>query len=190
MRVVILDGFPDGHPAAGDLAWLTEELTRRGHGARRLSLEGLKLGLCRGCFGCWVKTPGECVIDDDGRRVAREYIQSGLAVLATPLSFGGYGSFLKRAVDRLIPLIMPLFKRVRGEVHHVPRYPAYPDILGLGWLPTVDREQERNFTRLVQRNAINFWAGHRDALTLHGDEDPGERRGWLRRVLDQLEVRR
>ncbi|MBD3372324.1 MAG: flavodoxin family protein [Candidatus Coatesbacteria bacterium] len=190
MRVVILDGFPVDHPAAADLDVLVDELESRGRGVHWLRLTELKLGLCRGCFGCWVKTPGECFIDDDARRVAREYIQSGLAVLATPLSFGGYGSLLKRAVDRLIPLIMPLFKRVRGEVHHVPRYPAYPELLGLGWLPVADRSQERNFTRLIERNAINFWAANRNAVTLYAEESPRERRGKLIRVLNQLEVRR
>ena len=27
-------------------------------------LRDLKVADCLGCFGCWVKTPGQCVIDD------------------------------------------------------------------------------------------------------------------------------
>lgn len=58
-----------------------------------------------GCFGCWVQTPGVCVIDDAGRDVARAVIQSDLAVFLIPVTFGGYSSELKKAVDRLICLL-------------------------------------------------------------------------------------
>ncbi len=59
--------------------------------------------------------PGECARDDDGRRVAREVIRSNLAVFLTPVTFGGYSSVLKGAVDRLIPLGSPFFARVGGR---------------------------------------------------------------------------
>jgi multimeric flavodoxin WrbA len=45
-------------------------------------------------------TPGECVIKDAGCDVARDVSHSDLVILLTPMSFGGYSSELKKAVDR------------------------------------------------------------------------------------------
>jgi len=46
---------------------------------------------------------------------------SELVVLLTPITFEGYCSELKKAVDRVIPLILPYFLFVRHEVHHIRR---------------------------------------------------------------------
>ena len=73
-------------------------------------------------FGCWVKTPGQCVQDDPAREVARACARADLVVLFTPVTFGGYSSELKKAIDRSIPNLSPIFIRIRGETHHPCRY--------------------------------------------------------------------
>jgi len=118
--------------------------------------DSMQIAPCLGCFGCWVKTPGECVIDDDARGIARDVVQSDLVVYLTPIVFGGYSATLKSAMDRLIPLIMPYFARVRGEVHHVKRYARYPRVLGIGLLPYPDPDQEELFAALVDRSSLNM----------------------------------
>ncbi|MGZ9135865.1 MAG: flavodoxin family protein [Candidatus Deferrimicrobiaceae bacterium] len=135
---------------------LVEEICSLGHSADLLNLEGIRIAPCTGCFGCWVKTPGACVIDDPGRDVARAALHCDLLVFLTPITFGGYSSELKKAVDRLIPLLSPYFVRIGEEIHHRARYPKYPPILGVGLLPVADPEQERIFRTLVGRNAVNY----------------------------------
>jgi len=123
-----------------------------------LKLSEHKIAPCIGCFGCWVKTPGICVIDDAGRDVAKAIVRSDLVVYLTPVLFGGYSHELKKALDRSIPIISPMFRRVHGEVHHKKRYTRYPRVLALGWVEKLSIEEEALFQSVVQRNAINMHA--------------------------------
>jgi multimeric flavodoxin WrbA len=98
-----------------------------------------------------------CVIDDDGRKVAKKIIQSDLLVFLTPVTFGGYSSELKKAVDRMVcPSLLPFFIRIGGEVHHPSRYEKTPILVVLGVLPSQEPESEELFETLVARNAINM----------------------------------
>jgi multimeric flavodoxin WrbA len=155
MNALVLDGFR-GVEGQSILAVLTNALAQAGYATEVVALRDKTIAPCLGCFGCWIKTPGECVIDDDGRAVARAAVRSDLLVYVTPVTFGGFSSELKKAVDRLIPNISPFFARVRGETHHQKRYPRCPSLIGLGILPQSDREAEAIFKTLVEHNALNF----------------------------------
>jgi len=61
MRITVLNGDPE--PASAFDAYLHEVGTRlsaSGHEVTVLELRDLDLKGCSGCFGCWLKTPGEC----------------------------------------------------------------------------------------------------------------------------------
>lgn len=131
-------------------------LREEGWSVHRTLLREGGVGDCTGCFGCWVRTPGECVLDDAGRQVARQVILGDLVVFLTPVTFGGYSSLLKAAVDRLLPLGSPFFAHIGGETHHRPRYARYPRLLGVGTLSAADPEAEGLFRTLVARNAMNL----------------------------------
>jgi hypothetical protein len=147
-------------------------LGKRGWAAKLFRLRDLDVAPCRGCFGCWVKTPGVCIIDDVGREIAKTVARSELLVFVTPVTFGGYSAELKKAVDRLIPLILPYFTFVGREVHHIRRYRRYASLLGIGILPRSDESQERVFRRLVRRNSINFHAPEAEACFAYEDGSP------------------
>lgn len=156
MRVTILDGSRSDntvlHRAGESL-----HAALGGQEVQWFRLREMAIRRCLGCFGCWIKTPGVCVIDDAGRDVAQQYVQSDLVVFMTPVTFGGYSSELKKAVDRLLPNILPFFRRIDGEIHHVPRYDRYPRIVVIGSLPAPDPKGEALFCQLVDRNRINFY---------------------------------
>ncbi|MDD4903095.1 MAG: flavodoxin family protein [Candidatus Bipolaricaulis sp.] len=155
MNALVLDGSR-GTECRDALAALQQALADAGHLAEVIPLRERTIAPCRGCFGCWIKTPGECVIDDDGRAVARSIARCDVLVYLTPVTFGGVSSELKKALDRMIPNLSPFFARVCGETHHQRRYRKTPRWIGLGVLSQPDCEAERVFKTLVERNALNL----------------------------------
>jgi multimeric flavodoxin WrbA len=160
MRITILNGNPEAADAAfeGYLGELSRTLESRNHRVGTLQLRDMDIRYCIGCFGCWVKTPGECSnAADDMRTVCREYINSGLVIFASPVIMGFTSALLKRAHDRLIPLLTPYIRFFGGESHHVARYDAYP-LIGLLIQPEADTDQEDIdiIADIYRRDAINF----------------------------------
>jgi multimeric flavodoxin WrbA len=159
MKAVILDGSRQGDASSEKiLKILHDALEAGGWAAERLSLARMDIADCLGCFGCWLRTPGECLLKDDGQKVAAAVIGSDLSIFFTPVTFGGYSAELKKGLDRLICLILPLFMKVSGEVHHQPRYEKYPRLMGVGVQRSPDREGGEIFSALLRRNAINLHA--------------------------------
>jgi multimeric flavodoxin WrbA len=155
MNAVVLDGSRD-ETGRSVLATLSDALAGAGFEGEVTRLREMAIAPCLGCFGCWTKTPGECVIDDDGRQVAKAVARCDLLVYVTPVTFGGVSSELKKALDRLIPNISPFFARVHGETHHQKRYPRSPSLAALGPVSRPHREAEAVFKTLIERNAINM----------------------------------
>ncbi len=173
MKAFILDGSSKDDVMAQTIrAAVIDEVKRHGGDVDVLSLRDTEIAGCRGCFGCWVRIPGTCVIPDAGRDVARRIINSDLLVLITKVTFGGYSSILKKALDRMIPVLLPFFEKIGGEVHHKKRYPRNPVYVGIGLLPREDHESERIFKKLIERNAVNFHSPAHAALVVSGSTGP------------------
>ena len=183
MRALILDGGDAGDARTACAAEaLAAELTATGYEVERELLRERDIRACRGCFNCWIRTPGECVIRDDAADILRRYIGSDVVAYVTPVTFGGYAATLKMMVDRVIPLIDPRFTRVRGEYHHRVRYERYPQLVGFGTLPAPDAEAEASFVELLRRNGLNIHADA-PAVVLTGDPDPAAARAAAARLL-------
>ena len=156
--------------------------------AENLILRDIEIAPCMGCFGCWVQTPGICLIDDAAREVTRKIMGSDLVAYFTPITFGGYSSDLKKALDRSIGLISPYFTRINGEVHHEKRYNHAPKLLGVGIVHEPDEERERIFKTLIGRNAINMHNPAHAACVLYQSQSDSEIQGVVQRALSELGV--
>ncbi|MFQ5560020.1 MAG: flavodoxin family protein [Nitrospinota bacterium] len=135
---------------------LADALKDKGALSQVLPLSEMDIGACTGCFGCWIKTPGICVLNDEGRDVTRKIVQNDLLIFLTPVTFGGYSSELKRGLDRIIGFVSPFFEKVSGEWHHKMRYSALPRLVGFGVLSDVDEAAAEVFHALVARNGLNM----------------------------------
>ena len=174
MKVLILDAVSATDtpaPSAKMGRIIENEYLKAGWGVRTIAVSEMDIAPCRGCFQCWVRTPGICVIDDAGRAVAEAWMQSDAVVLLTPVTFGGYSAALKKAIDRVIPILSPFFMKIRGEVHHKPRYDKYPALVGLGVLSRRDDESAALFSRIIERHATNAHSPWHRAFVLSGDRE-------------------
>lgn len=183
MKATILNGALPGDDFVDAVsATLLNTLQAADWAVTSWTLRDQKLAYCLGCFECWTKTPGLCRIDDAGQDVARSIIQSDLTIYLTPITFGGYSSELKRAVDRIICLISPFFAHIDGEVHHHARYSRYPNLLGVGVLPTPHPAEEHIFHTLIARNAINLHAPAHSSVVIYRSQEPAVATTALRDV--------
>lgn len=169
--------FFKGSPAAGQdplsnraAAAAMAAMKARDWPVKSFALAGMNIKPCRGCFSCWVKTPGRCVIvDDDQEAILRATAASDLVIWLTPITFGGYAPELKKALDRIIPILLPFFTKVRGETHHPLRYPRRRRLLVIGTQKQEDADSENVFRRLVGRNALNMGNVEATTLVFSGD---------------------
>ena len=137
---------------------------------KAFALAGMNIKPCRGCFSCWVKTPGRCIIDDDDQEaILRATAVSDLVIWLTPITFGGYSPELKKALDRIIPILLPFFIKIRGETHHPLRYPQQRRLLVIGTQRQDDADSENIFHHLVHRNALNMGDVETATLVFSGD---------------------
>ncbi|OGG02098.1 MAG: hypothetical protein A3F83_15045 [Candidatus Glassbacteria bacterium RIFCSPLOWO2_12_FULL_58_11] len=159
MKIVVLNGSPDSRRFELDcyLAELEGLLETRGHVVKSFELRAMNIGHCTGCWGCWVKTPGECVIRDDSQKVCRAAINSDLLLFASPVIMGFTSAVLKKISDRLIPLLHPYFEIDRGEIHHRKRYERYPAVgLLLERATDTDEEDLELIRDIYARMALDF----------------------------------
>jgi multimeric flavodoxin WrbA len=189
MKGVVLNGELDSDDGLGRVeGLLIHELEKVNCSLETFRLRNKEIAPCQGCFGCWVRKPGECLMEDDSRAIVTAVLGANLIVLLTPVTFGGYSSELKKALDRSICLISPFFMTVGGETHHKPRYDWSPRFLGVGVTEDRDSECVQIFTNLVERNAINFHASAYSASVIDEKSSLEEICSDLSRAISELEI--
>lgn len=118
-------------------------------------LSHMKIAPCVGCFGCWTRTPGKCVIRDDAVKVYPVLARSDTALYVSRVRYGGYDLVMKTMLERAIPVQQAFIRLLDGETHHVQRavVPKRAVIVAYG---ARDKAEEELFRRLVARNAKNM----------------------------------
>lgn len=159
MKITLLNGNPDirDMPFDGYIESLEDVLRTSGNEVVNYTLRDMDIRYCDGCFGCWLKTPGECLKKDDMVWVRRSYINSDLVLFASPLKMGFITSTMKKCMDKLIPLVLPYFEIIQGEFHHAKRYDHYP-LIGVILQEEKDTDPEdlEINREIFSRNAINL----------------------------------
>ncbi|MDR2132537.1 MAG: flavodoxin family protein [Clostridiales Family XIII bacterium] len=114
---------------------------------------------CVGCFGCWIKTPGRCVIGDRGSEFAALLSRCGEFVVLSRMVFGGLSPDAKAVLDRSIGFLLPFFRSVNGETHHAHRVENPPDLRYVLYGNDITDTEKETAKKLVAANSLNLGSG-------------------------------
>jgi multimeric flavodoxin WrbA len=183
MKALMIDAMPA--EGRGIAEAVRQEAISLGMEVVTLGVGDMSIKRCIGCFSCWVKTPGVCVLDDDGRRIAMEWPDSDIVVYVTPVFLGSYSPEMKKQLDRLIPVLLPYFKKFDGEIHHPQRYPKRKALVAFGQLAS-GGEEGRTFEELVRRNSLNLQTRFCETMTFGNDMDRAAASALLERAKEAV----
>ena len=128
---------------------------------------------CIGCFGCWLKTPGKCIIKDGFEDMGQRLSQVSEFILISKATFGSYSSAVKNVLDRSISYVLPFFEIRNGEMHHGERYHNDLTISAL-FYGDMSEEEKRTANKLVKANAVNLNAALGKVHFVEGMENARE----------------
>ena len=121
MKILVLNGSPK---EKSDTFRLTDAflqgMNQSGeHEVHIVHVREKQIAPCRGCFGCWQRMDGHCVIQDDQNAVLDLYRVADVIIWSFPLYCYGMPSPLKAVLDRTIPLVrMKMVRQPDGTVRH------------------------------------------------------------------------
>ncbi len=121
MRILVLNGSPK---IKSDTFRLTNAflkgMNKDGDPAVRIThVREKQIAPCRGCFGCWQRGDGHCVIRDDQNGILDIYRNADVIIWSFPLYCYSMPSPLKAVLDRTIPLVkMNMVQQPDGTVRH------------------------------------------------------------------------
>lgn len=111
---------------------------------------------CIGCFGCWIKTPGQCVVKDGYENMGHILSQADTVTIISRCYYGGYSPFVKNVLDRSISFLLPFFKTINNETHHRPRYKKSFQLYVYFYGEHITQSERDTAKNMVSRNSINF----------------------------------
>lgn len=121
MKILVLNGSPK---EKSDTFRMTEAflkgLNRNGeHEVTVVRVIDKDIAPCRGCFGCWERMDGHCVMEDDQNAILDIYREADVIIWSFPLYCYGMPGHLKSFLDRTIPLVkMKMVQEENGTVRH------------------------------------------------------------------------
>jgi multimeric flavodoxin WrbA len=132
MKIIIFNGSPQAEN--GNTHFMVEKFTKGakqgGAEVENVFLAKKDIKPCRGCFSCWIKTPGKCVIKDDMAGLLEKIKDVDIIVFATPLYVDNVTGIMKNFMDRIIPLGDPhIEKDENGESVHVTKSEKRPKLV-------------------------------------------------------------
>ncbi|MCL2425135.1 MAG: flavodoxin family protein [Oscillospiraceae bacterium] len=143
MRIIMSD-IPDLPVGKGDELKAPNEMEKLHH--------------CTGCFTCWIKTPGECIIKDNYADMGALLGRCEELVFVSKCTYGGLSPFVKNVMDRVLPNLLPDFTVRNNEQHHKLRYDNAINLSAYFYGADVTESERATALSLIPAIALNFGA--------------------------------
>ena len=137
-----------------------------------VSADGRKISPCAGCFGCWDKDPGRCVIKDGYGDMGYLIHHADEVVVISRYTFGGFSGFVKNVFDRSLGYVLPQFEIVKGESHHKKRYDEDKPFTFIFYGSSLSREEKDSAVRYVEAVCTNIRGYVRKVVFMESGERP------------------
>ena len=160
MKVLALNSSPrtgDVSKTEIMLNCLTEGMRDAGADVEIINLRKKDIKYCIGCFTCWTKTPGKCVINDDmTNEIFPKFMASDLCVLASPLYHYTFNAQMKTFIERTLPFVQPFFVEQDGVTRHPIRNEPPPvALISVAGFPEASVfEQLQSYARYLYRDRL------------------------------------
>lgn len=111
---------------------------------------------CVGCFGCWTKDPGVCILKDKYNKNGALLGHASEVHIFSRCYYGGFSPFIKNVLDRSISYVHPDLRIREGKTHHRLRYeqPFKMKIWFYG--DCITKEEKSTAQKLARANIINM----------------------------------
>ncbi|MTK13854.1 MAG: flavodoxin family protein [Clostridiaceae bacterium] len=129
MKILVINGSPRKEKGNTEILvnYFIKGAESAGANCETIYTKDLNINNCMGCFGCWKKTPGKCVIKDDMEEVLMKMRESDVIVYATPLYHFGMTADLKKVIERTLPIAHPYIVNNGEKYSHPRRYTDFPE---------------------------------------------------------------
>ena len=130
---------------------------------------------CIGCFSCWNKTPGKCVIEDGYDNMGYLIHHAEEVTVISRYTYGGFSSFVKNVFDRCLGYVLPHFELVDGESHHQKRYDETKPFTFIFYGHDLSEQDRQSAIRYVNAVCTNMRAQVKDVVFEEKTEETKER---------------
>lgn len=111
---------------------------------------------CTGCFACWIKTPGSCVINDSYSELGCSLSMCDELVIISRCYYGGYSPFVKNVIDRMIGFMLPFFTLRDDELHHQSRYLQKVILKVFFYGDDLSDSEKKTASKMVKAHCLSF----------------------------------
>mgnify|MGYP000884873369 FL=1 len=154
MKALALNSSPrgDGKSKTGLLlTHLVQGMRAAGAEVEVMSLRDKNVQNCIGCFSCWTKTPGRCILKDDmSAELYPKWLEADLVIYASPLYYYAVNATMKAFIERTLPVLQPFFEEREGATHH-PMRREHPPVVMLS---------VAGFPEATVFEQLSSWASH------------------------------
>ncbi len=126
---------------------------------------------CIGCFGCWIKTPGKCVLKDGYDNMGHIFSQADNVIIISRCCYGGYSPFVKNVLDRSISFLLPFFQTKNNETHHKKRYKNTFKFIVHFYGENITSQETDIAHSLIKANAVNLHANDSKVFFYHSFDE-------------------